>query len=130
MNILFLVFGRRLSDHLQAHLAIHTFLPHLADGDRICVMTTAPEYYADFADDKRVTTDHVTEQLLDEWEGKHHFFWRVKIKAMERMATLYPDAALLYLDSDTFLKGDLSDIKGILGQARDLCTLMRDTRAG
>lgn len=123
MNILFLVFGRRLSDHLQAHLAIHTFLPHLADDDRICVMTTAPEYYADFADAKQVTTDHVTEQLLDEWEGKHHFFWRVKIKAMERMATIYPDDALLYLDSDTFLKGDLSGVKGILGQGKGLMHL-------
>ncbi len=123
MNILFLVFGKRLSDHLQAHLSIHTFLPHLSDGDRICVMTTAPEYYADFADTKQVMTDHVSEQLLDEWEGKHHFFWRVKIKAMERMANLYPNDALLYLDSDTFLKGGLEGIKSTLAQGKGLMHL-------
>ncbi len=123
MNILFLVFGKRLSDHLQAHLAIHTLLPQLTKGDRICVMTTAPEFYSGLSSVEQVKTDPITEQTLDEWEGQHHFFWRVKIKAMERMVTLYPDDELLYLDSDTFLKGNLEDIKGILRQGKGLMHL-------
>lgn len=123
MNILYLVFGERLSDHVQAHLSIHTFLPQLADGDSICVMTTAPDYYASFSHCEKVRTIPITSQTLRDWEGEWHFFWRVKIKAMELLTERCPGEDLLYVDSDTFLKGDLTALKSQLLQGRGMMHL-------
>ena len=107
MNILYIVFGDKLDYHLQAYLSIRSFQKQMKADDRIFVVTSRPEYY-NHAD---VTTLGVTDEEIEAWKGPHHFFFRVKIKAMELLASKYPNQHILYLDSDTFLYGDLDVLK-------------------
>lgn len=107
MNILYIVFGDKLDYHLQAYLSIRSFQKQLKDDDHIFVVTSRPEYY----NHANVTTLNVTDDEIEAWKGPHHFFFRVKIKAMELLASKYPDQHILYLDSDTFLYGDLDVLK-------------------
>jgi lipopolysaccharide biosynthesis glycosyltransferase len=58
-----------------------------------------------------VTTLGVTDEEIEQWKGPHHFFFRVKIKAMELLAARFPDEHILYLDSDTCLYGSLDVLK-------------------
>lgn len=107
MNILYIVFGDKLDYHLQAYLSIRSFQKQMKDDDHIFVVTSRPEYYRH----ANVTTLDVTDEEIESWKGPHHFFFRVKIKAMELLASRYPDQHILYLDSDTFLFGDLNVLK-------------------
>ena len=111
MNILYLVFGRRLNDHVQANLSIRSFMRQLTDNDTIYVITTNPEYYSRIDTVRTIT---VSEDTLREWKGRHGFFWRVKIKAIEHIVKLCPDEHLLYIDSDTVLTGNLEQIRTLL----------------
>ena len=107
MNILYIVFGDKLDYHLQAYISIRSFQKQMKADDQIFVVTSRPEYY----NHANVTTLDVTDQDIEAWKGPHHFFFRVKIKAMELLASKYPDQHILYLDSDTFLYGDLDVLK-------------------
>lgn len=111
MNILYLVFGQRISDHLQAHLSIRTFMHQLTSDETIYVVTTNPEYYNRLESVKIIT---IHTNTLKEWEGTHGFFWRVKIKAIEHVANICPTKHLLYLDSDTVLTGSLDKLNDML----------------
>lgn len=112
MNILYLVFGNKNSDYIQVHLSIRSFLKQIDSGDQIFVITTNPEYFRCISNNIHIIG--VSRQTLDEWEGEKHFFWRVKIKAIEYMTNKYPGQHLLYLDSDTVLFGNLAEIKRTL----------------
>ena len=87
MNILYLIFGDRLSDHLQARLSILTFMRQMRPHDRIFVVTTSPQYYGGIGP---VSPLPVTDATIKEWEGPLHFFWRVKIKAMQHLLSIRP----------------------------------------
>ena len=91
----------------------------MTDKDRIIVVTTCPEYYPSHLA-PRTSIIPVTDDKIKEWEGKHHFFWRAKIKAMELIAENYPDDDMLYLDGDTFLYGDLNKMKELLKEGHGL----------
>ena len=122
MNILYIVFGDKLDYHLQAYFSIRTFQKQMKDGDQIIVVTSHPEYYHH----ANVTTLNVTDEEIEAWKGPHHFFFRVKIKAMELLASKYPNQHILYLDSDTFLYGNLDVIKQRLNNGNG----MMHTREG
>ncbi|MBR0264546.1 MAG: hypothetical protein IJQ60_11785 [Prevotella sp.] len=107
MNIIYVIFGDNIIYHIQTYLSIRTFQKQLDNSDKIFVMTTKPELYKHGG----VNVIPISDDTIHEWEGDYHFFWRVKIKAMEYMSNHYPDGHLLYLDTDTFLFGQLSNIK-------------------
>ncbi|SNR71154.1 MULTISPECIES: hypothetical protein [Hymenobacter] len=113
MNLLYLVFGENVRIHFQAHFSILTFLRHRPAGlGTITVVTDAPDFYRHLAD--HVTVLPVSAATLQAWRGEFDFFWRIKIKALEHVAALYPGVPLLYLDSDTFLHGSFTDLhKGL-----------------
>lgn len=117
MNILYLVFGNKQEYHLQARFSIMSFRAQMESTDRIIVVSTAPEYYKHV---EGVTLIAINDEKIREWEGKHHFFWRSKIKAMELIAQTYPDDDMLYLDGDTYLYGDLKEIKRRLSSGNGL----------
>lgn len=120
MNILYLIFGDRLSDHLQARLSILTFMRQMRPHDRIFVVTTSPQYYGGIGP---VSPLPVTDDTIKEWEGPLHFFWRVKIKAMQHLLSIRPGEDMLYLDSDTFLRGDYAALCSRLEQGGGLMHL-------
>jgi hypothetical protein len=80
----------------------------MSEGDKIVVVTTQPQYYKHCS---FVTVISINNDQIEEWQGKHHFFWRAKIKAIESVRNMYPDHDLLYLDCDTFLYGSLQSIR-------------------
>lgn len=108
MTIVFFTLGRDLDMYVQVYLSILSFKKQLESSDRIVIITTNPEYFNHLGYVETVTIDNNT---IDEWKGKHGFFWRTKIKAIEKASLLFPDDDLLYLDCDTFLYGDLSALK-------------------
>jgi hypothetical protein len=110
---MYLTFGDRLDIYIQAYFSMLSFYRQLGEYDHIVMVTTDPKFYkrASFAD--VICIDNAT---VEEWKGKHHFFWRSKIKAIEMVAQKYNDSDLIYVDCDTFLYGDLSKLKeGLLG---------------
>ena len=105
MQLLYLVFGTNIQNHFQAHFSILTFLRQGQDELKITVMTDAPEFYRHLG--AAVVVQVIDQATLRDWEGEYKFFWRVKIKALERAARQEPELPLLYLDSDTLLYGSL-----------------------
>ena len=120
MTLLYFVFGPALHNHLQANFAILSWLAH-GDGtvDRIVVLTDAPEFYR-FVTDDRVVIKTTDRAQLDEWEGPHQFFWRVKIKAIEAVAAEYPGSHVFYQDADTFCFNDPARLRALLDEGRNL----------
>lgn len=124
MTIFYLVFGNKMEYHLQARFSMMSMRAQMTDKDRLIVVTTCPEYYPSspapcpFLPAPIILP--VTDAKIKEWEGKHHFFWRAKIKAMELIAQSYPDDDMLYLDGDTFLYGDMEKLKGRLAEGHGL----------
>jgi hypothetical protein len=115
MNILYLVFGEEQESHIQTYFSICSFIGQMSEKDRIYVLTDAPKYYERVAN--RVNIVEVSKGLLDEWEGSKRFWGRVKIKAIEYICSIHPNEAVLYLDSDTFLYGDLNQLKAELAHS-------------
>ena len=118
MNLLFLTFGDNIKNHYQANFSILSFLKEKASITGIYVFTDHPQYYAHYQDYVQVVT--ITEEKLQEWQGPHDFFWRIKIKAIEQLVLQHPDAPLVYLDSDTFLYEDISGLRDILASGEAL----------
>lgn len=119
MTLLYFVFGTDTHNHLQANFAILSWLAYGKCIDRIVVLTDAPDFYR-FIDDDRVVLQATDRQQLDEWEGPHQFFWRVKIKAIEDVAARYPDRHVFYQDADTFCFNDPARLKASLDAGRNL----------
>ena len=116
MNILYIVFGEKLSYHLEAYLSIRTFQKQLTAQDRIFVLTTNPDYYRR----AQVEILPISQEQIEAWKGSHHFFFRVKIMALDYLCQRYPQEHLLYLDSDTFLYGSLDALRQRLEQGQGL----------
>ncbi|AUI65353.1 MULTISPECIES: hypothetical protein [Glaesserella] len=107
MNLLLLTFGERLENHYQAVFSILSFAKDKLI-NRIIVVTDRSEFYS-FLNEK-VEIINIDKSTLLQWQEPYQFFWKVKIKALELVQSKYPDDHLLYVDSDTFLAKDLTEI--------------------
>lgn len=116
MNLLYIVFGDNLNYHLEAYLSIRSFQKQLTEADRIFVLTTKPEYYRH----AHVEILPIGDEQIEQWQGEHRFFFRVKILALDYLQQLHPDEHLLYLDSDTFLYGSLEALRKRLNEGLGL----------
>ena len=112
MNLLYLVFGENRQNHAQAYFSICSFLSQTEDSDRIYMMTDAPDFYKKLGNKVQILP--ITQEQLSDWQGEFQFFWRAKIKAIEYVCGLHPDECVLYLDTDTFLFGDINQLKKAL----------------
>ena len=122
MNLIYLVFGSDFRNHLQANFSIESFLLQPNCVERIFVFTDLPEYFQSH-DKTKVETIRVDDAQLNEWQKPHGFFWRVKIKAIQTLIEKHPDTNWLYLDSDTFLYGDLEIINKELNSGNSVMHL-------
>ncbi|NLY75091.1 MAG: hypothetical protein GX075_07275 [Firmicutes bacterium] len=109
MTLVYLIFGKEFANHIQANFSILSMLTQREEIDSINVVTDNPTFYNRLAG--VINVINVEQEVLQEWKGKNDFFWRVKIKAIELLANIYKNKHLLYLDSDTFLFGNLKYIK-------------------
>lgn len=108
MNLVYLVFGEELSNYVQANFSILSMCTQKEEIDSINIVTDNPKLYNHLSGVVNVVK--IEQNDLREWKGKNDFFWRVKIKAIELIINTYKNQDLLYLDSDTFLYGDLKFI--------------------
>ncbi len=123
MTFLYLTFGSDLQVHQQAVFSAMSLLAK-REAIRIVVMTDAPGYYGLLGD--RATLHPLGPEVLDAWKGPHVFFWRIKIRALQTLADLYPGEQLIYLDADTFCFGSLD----VLSQRLEGGTQLMHAREG
>ncbi|MFT3932064.1 MAG: hypothetical protein QM726_00495 [Chitinophagaceae bacterium] len=117
MHLLYITFGKDISNHIQAAFSICSFLTQEPAIDSINIITDEPSFYKKLSDKLNVIeTNH---QQLEEWKGPHQFFWRIKIKAIAAICARYPNEPVVYLDTDTFLYSSAKQINEALykGQA-------------
>ena len=119
MTVFYIVMGGddAMRYYMEAYLSIRTFQKQLSpELGRICVITDHPSFFRKAG----VEVISITEEQKAEWMRPHKFFFRTKIKGMEYLHNLYPDDNLLYLDSDTFLYGSLTELKKRLDEGHGL----------
>ena len=109
MNILYIAFGDDTVIHAQFSFSIYSFLNQHQLVDTINIITDNEDYYNHLKPLVNIIT--ITAADLKEWKGKHNYLWRIKIKAIEKLALLYPNQQIVYLDADTFLYNDLKPLK-------------------
>lgn len=113
MNLLYLTFGDNIRNHTQAYFSIYSFLAKDIQPASINIITDKPWYYKSI--ENRVHIIEANTALLQEWMGPYRFFWRVKIKAIEKLCGMYAGEPVLYLDSDTFFYGNSQDYEHLAG---------------
>lgn len=114
MHLIYITYGPNEKNHVQAHFSIYSFLARKAAIMSINVITDQPLFYKNI--EKQINIIPVSPQILSEWQGKHSFCWRIKLKAIELICRQYPGEAVMYLDTDTLLYNDFSLASGIVGQ--------------
>lgn len=124
MHLLYITFGSNLKNHTQAYFSIYSFLAEDFGIKAIHVVTDTPGFYKALGN--KVHVIPVDDQVLQEWKGPHHFFWRIKIKAIQTLCLQYPNEAVLYLDSDTFLYNGLAGLQQTLANGK-ACMHERET---
>lgn len=108
MTIMYFTIGDNLDMYVQALFSIVSFKNKLDESDNIVAVTTHPDYFNHL---KYVKTIVIDDKTVAEWRGAHDFFWRTKIKAIEYVMEHFPADDIVYLDCDTFLYGDITEIK-------------------
>ena len=108
MTIMYYILGENLDIYVQSYFSILSFKKQMQNDDRIVIITTNPSFFNHFSFVETITID---EKNITEWKGKHNFFWRTKIKAIETISNMYPSDDLLYIDCDTFLYGNFNTLK-------------------
>lgn len=121
MNIVYLVFGQDITHYQQVFFSIYTALRYKDTSDRIIIITESSSLFNHFGDS--VTLMPINREIIKEWEGEYHFFWRVKIKALELISNKYPQEHILYLDGDTFFYKPISQLKRELDKGQNFMHL-------
>lgn len=109
MNIVYLVFGNNMDNYQQVYFSIYTAVARKNIEDRIVVVTEDSSLFNFFED--KIDVIPINKDIIKDWEGKYHFFWRVKIKALQLVAQKYPLDSILYLDGDTFFYQDMDGLR-------------------
>lgn len=119
MTFMYLTFGEKSEYHVQAYLSMLSFRRQTSPGDRIVMVTTAPQFYRRAS--SWVEVIELSPSQVAAWKGRHQYMFRVKTMAMKHYADEHPGEDLLFVDTDTFLSGRLDELRGVLGRG---CGLM------
>lgn len=117
MNIVYLVFGNSINHYQQVYFSIYTCWAYKNIEDRIIVITENPLLFSSLKDHIEIIP--INRDHIKDWEGKHQFFWRVKIKALQLIAEKYPMDSILYLDGDTFFYKNMDTIRNGLKKGQN-----------
>lgn len=109
MNIVYLVFGNNKDHYRQVYFSMYTALAWKSDEDRIIVLAEDTSLFNFFENNAEIIP--IDKSIIKEWEGEYHFFWRVKIKALQHIAEKYPLDSILYLDGDTFFYQNMDPLR-------------------
>ena len=118
MHLLYCTFGNHFHHHLQAAFSAMSFLQQRNEIDSINIITDTPWFYNNLKGHVNVIT--VTPEKIKEWKGPHDYFFRVKIKAIQQIASMYAGSPVMYCDTDTFLYGNMAELKADLLKGKPL----------
>lgn len=121
MNIVYLVFGNKISNYQQVYFSIYTALARKNSEDKIIVVSENATLFNSFGNNIEVIP--INRAIIKDWEGEFQFFWRVKIKALQMVANKYPTESILYLDGDTFFYKTLDSLRNRLNQGQNFMHL-------
>jgi hypothetical protein len=103
----YLSLGDRHDILARAWLSILTVLAYAPPNSQIAIVTDQPARFAWFGGRLEIIT--IDPATVQEWRGRHDFFWRVKLMSVLRLAELGP-AHLIYLDTDVLVRKPLNDL--------------------
>ncbi|MDB5193392.1 MAG: hypothetical protein JWQ96_2955 [Segetibacter sp.] len=112
MHLLYITFGENVFVHAQAAYSIYSFISKKEAIRSINVITDSPTYYNHIG--SAINILPIDEKQLEEWKGPHDFFWRIKIKALQKVSQLYAGEAMVYLDTDTLLYSNIDALQNVL----------------
>ncbi|MFT4022348.1 MAG: hypothetical protein QM664_01040 [Flavihumibacter sp.] len=113
MHLLYVTFGNNNRNHTQAYFSIYSFWAKKLTLSSINIITDKPRFYKSI--ENKVNIIEADEAQLLDWKGEYGFFWRIKIKAIEKICSLYAGEPVMYLDSDTFFWGAADIITQLSG---------------
>ncbi|MDM1459564.1 hypothetical protein VSP10_04485 [Myroides odoratimimus] len=118
MNIVYLVFGNKITYYQQVIFSIYTALVHKGESDNIIVLTEEPTMFNQLKD--KIIVLPLDNEVVKEWKGKYDYMFRLKIKALEFLANKFPNEDMLYLDGDTFVYNSLTPLRDKLEQGTSI----------
>ncbi|GAB3487925.1 hypothetical protein [Marinomonas epiphytica] len=111
-QIIFLAFGPRLDLYTQIHFALRSIQMWGEEGYTVTLLTDRVDRFATLKDEVNILP--LTADQMQAWRGRHDFMWRIKMKAIEHVANIYPNDHVLYFDSDVVIGKPLTNIfKGL-----------------
>ena len=111
---MYLTFGPNLEYHVQAYMSMLSFYKQMTKEDRMVMVTNMPQYYKYAEEWVEIIT--IDDQQIEDWEGPHHYRFRIKTMAMKQQVENHPNEHLLFVDTDTFLYGKLDDMRSVMNQ--------------
>ena len=105
MVLTYLIVGDDPSYYNQAVFSILSALSKTTEEDTVVVLTDHPNQLKVL--NSRILIISIDPDMIEEWKGDHHFFWRIKIEALLHIASRFEGEDILYLDTDTVLYADL-----------------------
>ena len=118
MVLTYLIVGDDPSYYNQAVFSILSALSKTTEEDTVVVLTDHPNQLKVLS--SRILIISIDPDMIEEWKGDHHFFWRIKIKSLLYVASRFEGEDILYLDTDTVLYADLSPLKLVLNEGGNL----------
>ncbi len=118
MVLTYLIVGDDPSYYNQAVFSILSALSKITEEDTVVVLTDHPNQLKVLS--SRILIISIDPDMIEEWKGDHHFFWRIKIKSLLYVASRFEGEDILYLDTDTVLYADLSPLKLVLNEGGNL----------
>lgn len=104
-TFLYLAFGSNTTNHSMAYFSFLSLKKLAPSNSRFIIYTDKPEFYQFLSPE--FETRMLSPETLNEWQGKHKFLWRIKIKALLDSAQR-DSGHLFYMDTDTFAVNDIS----------------------
>ena len=113
MNILLFAIGKSIVLHIQAQYAIRSLYVNKHPEDKLFIMTDSPVLYQHIP---FIEVIELTHEEIEKWigEGSKQYFFRAKLKAIEKFAGSHSKEHLAYVDCDIYCLDNISKIKGLL----------------
>lgn len=125
MNLLYIVWGERASNHTQCIFSLLSALQYPDSFDDYYVLTDHPEYYKII--ESKINIIAVSKNQIKEWIGPENYIFNVKIKGIEYFNKLYPDKIILFADTDTFFYKDPSPLRALISDKQSVMHMNEGT---
>lgn len=102
-------FGRE-NEYRRALFTIMSYLLYCGSDASVVLFTDNPDWFRTYLKQAQIRYMLLTPEKIKSMRGRIDFLHRMKIALIEEAFGLYPDAHLVYADSDTFFTADPSSV--------------------